>query len=292
MADPVDNTGGVELTPEEQASVEKGRQGFQETPDPAPADASQTPQRPDNIPEKFWDAEKGEVNTEALLNSYTHLETKLGKPKEEKAEDDAAPVGDDGKIKKSEEPTEPATSPLTDLIAAAQTEYGTNREVSEETIEKLAEAGIPKEVFAMYLRGVQAEEQAVISSVHEIVGGKENYEKVARWAANKLSEAELDAFNSALDNPALRENAVRGLYSRYQESQPNEGKMVAPNGSTGSDAGDVYTSREQLIEDQKSPEYQKSADFRQMVQDKLMRSQRNGFKLTSRPMFERQSFKS
>lgn len=34
-------------------------------------------QKPDNIPEKFWDAEAGQIRTEALLNSYLALERKL-----------------------------------------------------------------------------------------------------------------------------------------------------------------------------------------------------------------------
>lgn len=48
------------------------------SPDPAPADPTGKPTRPDHIPEKFWDAEKGEVRAEALAKSYTELERKQG----------------------------------------------------------------------------------------------------------------------------------------------------------------------------------------------------------------------
>lgn len=37
-----------------------------------------TPSRPNDIPEKFWDSERGELRTEALLKSYVELERKLG----------------------------------------------------------------------------------------------------------------------------------------------------------------------------------------------------------------------
>jgi len=40
--------------------------------DPAADDGK--PQRPDNIPEKFWDAEKGEVRLDELAKSYAELE--------------------------------------------------------------------------------------------------------------------------------------------------------------------------------------------------------------------------
>lgn len=37
-----------------------------------------TGQRPDDVPEKFWDAEQGQLRTDALLKSYVELERKLG----------------------------------------------------------------------------------------------------------------------------------------------------------------------------------------------------------------------
>lgn len=43
------------------------------------ADGAPQPQRPDWVPEKFWDAERGEVRTEALARSYRELESKLGR---------------------------------------------------------------------------------------------------------------------------------------------------------------------------------------------------------------------
>lgn len=49
---------------------------------PAPHDTpertNETPPRPHHIPEKFWDSERGEMRTEALLKSYIELERKLG----------------------------------------------------------------------------------------------------------------------------------------------------------------------------------------------------------------------
>ncbi len=57
-----------------------------QTPVPDPvAEATEAPQpealtagRPDDVPEKFWDPEKGTLRTDALLKSYRELERKLG----------------------------------------------------------------------------------------------------------------------------------------------------------------------------------------------------------------------
>ena len=42
------------------------------------SDEAPARQRPEDIPEKFWDGERGEIRTEALLKSYTELERKMG----------------------------------------------------------------------------------------------------------------------------------------------------------------------------------------------------------------------
>lgn len=40
--------------------------------------------RPDNVPEKFWDSKKGELNSDAMLKSYADLESQIGKLKRDK----------------------------------------------------------------------------------------------------------------------------------------------------------------------------------------------------------------
>ena len=44
---------------------------------------TQTPQRPEYIPEKFWDTNKGEPNVEAMASSYNSLERKFGQRTED-----------------------------------------------------------------------------------------------------------------------------------------------------------------------------------------------------------------
>ena len=44
---------------------------------------NETVERPDYIPEKFWDGERNEVNVEALGSSYKSLESKLGQRTED-----------------------------------------------------------------------------------------------------------------------------------------------------------------------------------------------------------------
>ncbi len=47
-------------------------------PDTGAQPMNDTPQRPDHVPEKFWDEDSGAVRTEALAKSYSELEKRLG----------------------------------------------------------------------------------------------------------------------------------------------------------------------------------------------------------------------
>lgn len=290
------------LSPAEQASVAVGQRGFSEpTNDFTPAPSG--PQRPDYIPEKFW--KDGKADLEGLAKSYAELERGRSAPAADPAAAPAAapaapaaapaaaPTNADGTIAPAPAaPEAPAAdSPLAAAIATAATEYATAQEFTPETSKALADAGIPVEIQGIYLQGLKAQADAALTAIHGYVGGEQTYGEMANWARQNLSDAELDAYNDAIGNPQLRENAVRGLHARFAQVRPSEGNLVAPSGGNAT-AGDVYTDRAQLIADQRNPLYQTDAAFRQKVMDKLVRSQATGFQLVKRPMFERQIISS
>lgn len=280
---------GIQLSPEEQASVEVGQRGFST---PTNDFTPKAPETPHGVPAEF--VKDGQVDVAALAAKYAELAKGAEEaPKEEAPavaeEAPAAEVKPDGKIEKAkveEAAAEEATNPLADLLEAAKADYSTAQAFTEETATKLAEAGIPLEIQQVYLAGLEALSKSNLEAIHSFTGGEAEYSSMAAWAASTLTDAELDAYNDAIDNPALRENAVRGLYARYQSARPSEGNLITPAG-TPSAAGDVYSDRSQLISDQRDPRYATDPAFRQSVMDKLARSHSSGFKLNERPMFER-----
>jgi hypothetical protein len=74
------------MTIETVPSADRFPDGFDTENDEAPAmevpqetDVPSThPSRPDGVPEKFWDSDRGAVRTEALVKSYNELERRLG----------------------------------------------------------------------------------------------------------------------------------------------------------------------------------------------------------------------
>jgi hypothetical protein len=283
----------VAATPEaalEAAAIERGQAGFS---DVTPETPSSPAVRPDHIPEQFWN--NGNPDYEGLAKSYTALRAKMDSGEAAKApETPAAPnatVGADGKIEKVEAPvpTEAEAAPLTTAMEAARTEWATSGEVSEEAIASLEAAGIPRDIFNLYIEGVKAQQSQILSSIHSFAGGEQTYTEMSRWAADNLSDAELDAYNGALDNPALRENAVRGLHARFSSVRPSEGRLLTPNsGSAGT--GDTYSDRQELVKDTQDPRYSSDPAFRRSVQEKLQRSQAAGFQVVQRSMFEKQVY--
>src|SRR3546814_13134974 len=82
----------------------------------------------------------------------------------------------------------------------ARTEWSEKNEVSEETVAQLEAAGIPKEIFSVYLKGLDLITKEAMGQVHSFADGEENYNAMAAWASQSLSDEELEAYNSALDN--------------------------------------------------------------------------------------------
>lgn len=276
---PAVNPAEANLNDQERATLEAARSGLPPV-DPT-ARPDNRPQRPEGVPEKFWDAEKGELRVADLAKSYSELEAKLsGKPDDTPPADEAEAEVEvkNGKIVKKEgeaEEGEAAPNPLTETITAAATEFTAEGKFTEETATKLAELGIPPEVQQVYLAGLSALQAQQTATVHGYVGGEENYNSMARWAATNLSDAELDAFNSALDNPALAQNAVVGLYARYSTAKPSEGRKLAPQNGA-STAGDVYASRDELTQAMQDPRYKSDAVYQRQVVEKLARTRAAG----------------
>lgn len=241
----------------------------QEAPvDETPADEPQVAQRPDNIPEKFWDAEKGEVNTEALLKAQADAEAALRK----------AQGGDEQPNEGNETPNEgnetPEDTPTqSNVIAEADSEWQEKGELSDATFKKLEAVGITREMVGAYIEGQQAIISNLQSAAFEPFDGEEGYEAAANWAAENLSQAEIQAIDVQLTstNPEIVKQGALALQRRFREEGPNEPRPLRGGGNTG-DAGAVYHSRSEMVRDMRDPRYRRDAGFRKQVEEKLRRS--------------------
>lgn len=190
---------------------------------------------------------------EDLIKSYQELEKKQSEaPKEEtKLEAD--------------------TPPSTFDFNSAQKEFDENGELSENTIQSLEKAGLPKSYIDNYLAGLDAVAQKFEQQAFESTGGEENYKSMTDWVTENLPESEIQQFNNNIsgDNETAL-FTIKGMYARFQ-SETKE-----PSLSTGDNAqqqsGSAYESLGQMKADMADPRYATDSAFRKMVADKVSRS--------------------
>lgn len=222
--------------------------------------AGEVATRPDNVPEKFWDAEKGEVNQEALLASYAELEKTNSTPKEEASEEDASTA---------EEAVENAGLNMDEL----RTEFADKGELSAESLAKLKAVGITEDMVDQYVAGQAAQAEQIQKQLLDPVGGPEAYDEMTSWASDNLNDAEIDAFNEALEsgNMGTIKMALENLKTKYTDANGAEPQRQL-NGKPSANSMSVYESTADLMKDMQNPEYANNPAFRKKVEEKLGRS--------------------
>jgi len=220
------------------------------------------PTRPDTVPEKFWNMEKGEINTEALLKSYTELEKSKSKevetPKKEEAKTEETKVEAETK----------SDSPFTEFY----NEYAEKGELAAESYDKLAKLGITKEHVDQYIAGHTANQASVDSSIYEVAGGEDNWKVINQWATSGgLTEAETNYFNSVVDsgNVDAVKFAVTGLKAKFDAAKGKEAKLID---ATAPNTADIYADDEEINSDMRDPRYKTDPTFRKKVTQKLSRT--------------------
>lgn len=230
------------------------------TPPETPNQTSTTPVRPADVPEKFWDAEKGIINHEALLKSYNELSSKIGKPQDPPA---TLPADDQQQPK-----AQPVVQPVD--YAKYSTEFLESGELSADSYAELEKAGYDRGMVDAYLEGQKALAATIAQKAYEIAGGQSAYEAMVDWGAQHLSDEEIEAFDQAIQGTdAQKAAAIRDLKSRYTEAVGNPPTLI--NGSERS-TGTAYESTAQMKADMKDPRYKNDPAFRAEVERKLANS--------------------
>ena len=132
--------------------------------------------RPDWLPEKF-------KSPEVMANAYSELEKKMGQGTNEEqptetTEDNEGDVQDD-------KPDDNENADYNDAVVDASKEFFENEgQLSEETYEKLAKAGLPKELVDSYADGMAALAEKQQEELNSLTQG--NYESMVEWANENL----------------------------------------------------------------------------------------------------------
>ncbi len=221
---------------------------------PATSDERRSvPERPEYVPEKFWDAEKGEPRLEALLKSYRELERKLGRmvalPEgEEDAEGRARLLRALGWPERPEdyeiEPPHPLLERDPELERRLH-EAGFTRKQAQLVYDLAAERLLPAVADAVAAVEAERERERLVQHF----GGEEAFARIAHQIA-KWAEAHLEP--EVYEALASSYHGVLALREMMKAAEP---ELVGEAG-----AGAMSVSEEELHELMRDPRYWRDHD--------------------------------
>jgi ribosomal protein L11 len=235
--------------------------------------------KPEYVPDKFWDAEKGEVRLEDFAKSYGELERKFSsKP----ADPPPAKPGETPPAKPGENP--PATPTGDDPAQKAVESAGLNFEqlveefnatgkLSENAYKAFEKIGIPKNMVDGYIEGQVALNEQRNQTVFSWVGGQDKYTEMVTWAKANLKPEEIQAYDKIVSGRDMQQIslAVQGLHNLFTKANGTEGNLLSFN-NNGSNTGAKFDSVEQLKAAIRNPRYKTDEAYRKEVQAKIMNS--------------------
>ena len=244
---------------EENPTIEeqdKAQQEAQKAPTEKPSETSET--RPEWLPEKFADAKE-------LAKAYGELEKKQSQPKEETKESE---VSTTEQLKINKEKVEEATGlGLNNYYS----EYEKDGSLSEKSYKDLAGKGLDKTLVDSYIDGQSALADKHVGSIHSVVGGKEKYDNIVKWASANLADNEVKAFNDMMDSGTLDQAqlAISGIQAKYN-SVNQEPSLIS--GERADTSKGLYRSIGEMLADINNPKYSTDSAFRADVEAKVKAS--------------------
>jgi hypothetical protein len=174
--------------------------------------------KPDNVPDKFFDKEKGEIRTDALLKSYQELEKKLA----QQTPNDPAKIDPDKLRNFLGVPSTPQDYQVKidhtmftadDEINQRLHDKGFSNEQVQTVYDLAAEKMVP--LILDIAREFEAERQ--LDKLFETFGGKERYSEVARQL---LAYGQKNLPADVLEGLSGTYEGIMALYKMMQSGKP------------------------------------------------------------------------
>lgn len=223
---------------------------------------TQTPQRPEGVPEKFWNAETGTVNTEALIKSYSELESKLGKGAQEQEPAQQATTAP------SQQQVEQAVG--ADAFKKYGDEIAAQGALSEDSYKELESKGFPRAMVDSYVEGEKLKASMGVEQVLSSVGGRESFSAMTEWAASNLTQDELSVYNSQVAPGSSLQAvsmALQWLKAKYEGAVGKEPNLIAgrpaPSGKKG------FASKQEAMAAVRDKRYGVDAAYTRDVEERI-----------------------
>ena len=206
-------------------------------------------ERPEWLDEKF-------ESPEDLAKAYNELQKKQSS-KQSKAKKDDAPAEEEAGVS------------LNSAVQSATEEFAESGALTDKAFIELEKAGLPRSFVEAYIAGQESMSTSQALDIQNEVGGNANYNAMGDWAAENLSDSDLDGFNSIVETGSIEQAkmAVKGLYAQFISAggQPPE---LSQGGTSGSSVK-PFGSAAQVTEAMRDPRYSSDPAFRDNVEKRL-----------------------
>lgn len=224
-------------------------------------------QRPENVPEKFWDPQTGQVKLDDVLKSYAALEQRLAQQSQQQR-----PPAQQQQQQQAD-PAQQAVERAGLNWEAVSNEFRSTGNIGDQTRAALNKSGIPNEIIDEYLELAAFRAEAHLKEQFAYAGGEEPAKELLSWAAQNLSPDQIAAYNEMLAGPNWKA-AFDALKAERASRRKNAGEpnflSGAPAGGPGGTAG--FQSRREMTTAINDPRYRTDPAYRQMVMRRVAMS--------------------
>lgn len=239
------------------------------------------PARPEWLPQNFNSVEdfvKSSNEARAELTRTQQELAKLRKPSDGASEQPAEGAAQTSQTEAERAANQAVTNAGLD-VSSWQQEFNNTRDVSEEgraAIAKALEGQFGKDARTLvddFIEGQKVRLQNVETQVHNVAGGKEQYQQMMQWAGSNLNDQEINAYNKAMGSGDFNAMslAVDGLKARFTKANGSQPKLInGDNAISNANAG--FGSTAEMTAAMRDPRYAKDPVYRKSVEQRAMRS--------------------
>lgn len=234
-------------------------------------------ERPENVPEQFWDAEKGVVNTEALLAAVTQKAEDPKADEQKPAEGEAPKDGDKPKEDGATDEKDTEANKIAEEagvdVSAVEAYFVEKGEIPADTYEKLAKVGIGKEMVDEFVQYRVGRADAVKAEIMSQFGGETAVTEMTAWAGASWTPEKAAAFNAAVTSGdrGQIELALQALQADFTKAKGLRPSLLKPTSGVTSASG-AFQSLEELSRAQADPRYRNDPAYRRSVEERLRAS--------------------
>ena len=235
---------------QEEAQEQRDQQQPPQQPEETPP--TETPERPEWLPEKF-------DTPESMAEAYGQLEQRFhenNNNNKEQSEDNSTEAE--------------ATPAMGEVVSAASEEYYENGTLSDSAYQSLEEAGLSRDVVDTYVQGFEALQAQQEESLQAEIGGRENYEAMSDWASTALTDQEQQVYNNTVESGDrdAAAMAIRGLYARFVADGGDPVALVQ-GGTAGNALAVPFGSSYEMTQSMADPRYENDEGYRRSVEARI-----------------------